>query len=278
MVALIVVAIFLWLRLGRTAKPPTHDQGSRQPSSQPFQSTSRQPGAPSAPEFRPIATAEPWRPSTYSPPPVRTPTRAPRRKSRPQAEIGPNSTLAFIDTETTGTSRDDRIVTLAIATMQASALQEGKFKLRTMHLVFNPLRPCHPQASAIHGWSDRTLARQPRFVDHADEIADRLAGADIWLMHNAAFDCRLLEQDFDALNRKLPTRPTFCTLRAARQKWPQQSNKLDYCVERIGLARAGKTHGALEDALLTAALFSFLHTGKRWKRLPEAHAPTNLVH
>lgn len=161
--------------------------------------------------------------------------------------------------------------------MQASALQEGKIRLRTMHLVFNPLRACHPEAAAIHGWSDRTLARQPRFADHAAEIADRLARADIWLMHNATFDCRLLEQDFLALSRALPTRPTFCTLRAARQKWPQQSNKLDLCVERIGLARAGNTHGALEDAFLTAALFSFLHTGKRWKRVPTAHAPTNFV-
>jgi len=222
--------------------------------------------------------AEPWRPPTYSSPRASPPTRAPRRKTRPQAEIGPNSTLAFIDTETTGISRDDRIVTLAIATMQASALREGKIRFRTKHLVFNPLRACHPEAAAIHGWSDRTLARQPRFADHATEIAGLLASADIWLMHNAAFDCRLLEQDFDALGRSLPTRPTFCTLRAARQKWPQQSNTLNHCLERIGLARAGKTHGALEDALLTAALFSFLHTGKRWKRLPEAHAPTNLVH
>ena len=147
-----------------------------------------------------------------------------------------------------------------------------------MHLIFNPLRACHPQATAIHGWSNQTLARQPRFADHAAEIADRLASADIWLMHNVAFDCRLLEQDFEALSRTLPTRPTFCTLRAARQKWPQQSNKLDHCVQRIGLSRDGSTHGALEDALLTAALFSFLHTGKRWKRLPAAHAPTNLVH
>lgn len=258
-----------------TSRPSASFAPPNRPSVERWRPTSYEPPAPPAVN-RP--SVEHWRRHVDSSPPARAPTRVARRKARPQAEIGPNSTLAFIDTETTGTSREDRIITLAIATMQASALQEGKIKLRTMHLVFNPLRPCHPQASAIHGWSDRTLARQPRFADHADEIADRLASADVWLMHNAAFDCRLLEQDFDALSRTLPTRPTFCTLRAARQKWPQQSNKLDYCVERIGLARAGNTHGALEDALLTAALFSFLHTGKRWKRLPEAHAPTNLVH
>ncbi len=270
--AFVIAAIYFWLR--RRDQRPAQDQTAKKVLSQSLAPAAPPPTSP--PVNRP--SVEPWRPSSDAAPPVRTVPRVSRRRTRPQAEIGPNSTLAFIDTETTGTTRDDRIVTLAIATMPASALQKGKFQLRTMHLIFNPSRACHPEATAIHGWSNQTLARQPRFADHAAEIADRLASADIWLMHNVAFDCRLLEQDFEALSRTLPTRQTFCTLRAARQKWPQQSNKLDHCVQRIGLSRTGSRHGALEDALLTAALFYFLHTGKRWKRLPAAHAPTNLVH
>lgn len=263
------VAIYWWLR--QSDKPQASDQTAPPPAPTVAPSAS-----PPVSDAAPVPSPEPWRPT----PPVTPPaprTRTPRSHSTPQAEIGPNATLAFIDTETTGTSRYDRIVTLGIATMQASDLQAGKFKLRTTHLVFNPMRPCHPMAASIHGWSDQTLARQPRFADHIADITDQLARADVWLMHNVPFDRRLLTQEFDALGRPLPTRPTYCTMRGAKQKWPGQSARLTDCAARIGLGRAGNTHGALEDALLTAALFSFLHTGKRWKRLPVVSGPTNLV-
>ena len=161
--------------------------------------------------------------------------------------------------------------------MQAADLREGKIKFKTTHLIFNPTRPCHPGATAVHGWSDHTLARQPRFADHIADIVERLERADVWLMHNVAYDRRLLMGEFDAISRSMPDRPTFCTMVEARSRWPGQSAKLGDCAARIGLARATRQHGALEDALLTAAIFSFLHTGKRWKRLPTAHGPTNLV-
>jgi DNA polymerase III epsilon subunit-like protein len=201
--ALLFAALFVWLL--RRAEPPPQDQVSPPPPPQP----PKQPAAP--PVHVPPVIAEPWRPPTPPPQPVRPPSRRSTSKSTREAEIGANSTLAFIDTETTGLSRDDRIVSLAIATMQAADLRKGKFKLKTVHLVFNPARPCHPRASAVHGWTDRTLARQPRFADHAAEIAECLARADVWLMHNVAYDRPLLTREFDAISRPILDRPTFCT-------------------------------------------------------------------
>jgi DNA polymerase III epsilon subunit-like protein len=121
------------------------------------------------------------------------------------------------------------------------------------------------------------LARQPRFRAHAEDVADRLARADVWLMHNRGFDRGFLEREFELAGRSFPDRPTYCTMRQARIQWPGQSARLDACAGRIGLGRASRSHGALEDALLTAAPFSFYHTGRRWKRLPEAGPPTNLI-
>ena len=193
-----------------------------------------------------------------------------------QPEINAGAVLAFIDTETTGLTRDDRIISLAIATLKAEDLQTNRFRLRTTHLIFNPGRRCHPRAAAVHGWDDRTLSKQARFGDHMKEVSRRLADADIWLMHNATFDRRFLTQEFDALGRALPKRPTFCTMVEARSRWPNQSARLDDCVGRIGLARRQRAHGALEDALLTAALFSFYQTGRKWKTIPTCSGPTNL--
>src|SRR5262245_57517456 len=96
-------------------------------------------------------------------------------------------------------------------------------------------------------------------------------------MHNRSFDRRFLESEFEISERAFPDRPTYCTMRQARVQWPRQSARLDACTGRIGLGRATRSHGALEDALLTAALFSFYHTGRKWKRLPQAGPPTNLV-
>lgn len=203
------------------------------------------------------------------------PRRARRRQSQP--EIQPDSILAFVDTETTGLGRSHRIVTLAIVMMNTSDLLGNRVGARTTHLIFNPDRSCDPGATAIHGWHDQVLARQPRFRAHADDVADRLASANVWLMHNRSFDRGFLEREFEFLGRPFPDRPTYCTMRQARIQWPGQSARLDACAGRIGLGRSGQRHGALEDALLTAALFSFYHTGRRWKRLPEAGPPTNLV-
>jgi len=54
------------------------------------------------------------------------------------------------DTETTGVSRADRVVSLAAIPLDAGLQPSGP----GVHLVFNPGRPSHPMARATHGLAD----------------------------------------------------------------------------------------------------------------------------
>jgi len=223
----------------------------------------------SAPQPAPITEAPP------SPPPPRRK----RRKSK-QARITAKSRLLFLDVETTGLSASDRIVSLGMARIGAADLLNSSgghtFNADIVHLVFNPGRPSHPAAQRVHGWSDDVLARQPQIAAHADTILEMLAGSDVWLAHNASFDLRFLAAEMNRIGRPLVNRPVFCTMEAAKSKWRGESARLDYCIARMGLQRSGERHGALEDAILCAALFMHFRTGQKLS-LPDCPGPLNLV-
>jgi DNA polymerase III epsilon subunit-like protein len=206
-----------------------------------------------------------------------------RRSRVAQARAGSDSKLAFLDVETTGFSGKDRVVTLGLFTVRAGdllqQLDRGSYALdgQTLHYVFNPERPNTAAAEATHGWEDKVLAHQPLFATEADRIYGGLAAADIWLAHNVAFDVRFITQEFERLGRSLPDRGKFCTMLEARERWPGRAARLETCIRRIGLSRGAKHHGALEDALLCAALYTFLETGNKWRRLPPCGLPTNYI-
>jgi DNA polymerase-3 subunit epsilon len=196
--------------------------------------------------------------------------------------VAPDKLVAFIDVETTGLTNDDRIVSIAVITMVEGALvggEAGRYELdaSVTHLVFNPQRPNNPAAQAVHGWTDEVLARQPLFARHAQTISERLASADLWVMHNVPFDSRCLRQEFERIGRPLPERREFCTMQAARRAWPGEPVRLDECSVRVGCHRAGPIHGAAEDALLAAALYLYFRTGRTGFQLPRVWAPTNYV-
>lgn len=152
----------------------------------------------------------------------------------------------------------------------------GGFAAETIHLVFNPERPSNPFAQRVHGWPDEVLARQSLFANHAPSVAEMLKRADVWIAHNLEFDLRFVRQEFRRLALPVPRRDRFCTMEHARQVWDGQSAKLDDCLKRIGLARAGKRHGALEDAILCAALYTQFQIGRTFREIPACGDPTNL--
>jgi len=201
-----------------------------------------------------------------------------RKQSTPEA----SERLLFLDVETTGLSRDDRIVSIGMVSVLAGDLinhagSDGyELAAKTMHLVFNPQRPSNPFAQRVHGWSDEVLARQNPFEAHASSVVEFLRRSDVWIAHNLAFDLRFVRQELRRLSLPVPRRSTFCTMEQAKVVWEGETAKLDQCVRRIGLARAGKRHGALEDALLCAALYTHYQLGKTFRGIPECGQPTNL--
>ena len=114
------------------------------------------------------------------------------------------------DTETTGCTGEDRVVSLGAVRLDA-ALDV----VATLHLVFAPGRPCHFGATRVHGMSDRFLARQPAFAAHAAEVARFFAGA-VACAHNLSFDRRMLGGEFARLGRPRPWEAEYCTLRRRR--------------------------------------------------------------
>lgn len=154
--------------------------------------------------------------------------------------------VVVFDTETTGCTAEDRVVSLGAVRLDSALEPEA-----TLHLVFRPGRSCHPMAARVHGLPDRFLALQPPFAAHAGEVADFFAGA-VACAHNLAFDRRMLGAEFDRLALSRPWREEFCTMRAWRRYRPGSRAGLAAAAAECGLSREGSLHGALEDAWLAA--------------------------
>lgn len=183
-----------------------------------------------------------------------------------------DSTRAWvIDTETTGLSVDDRIITLG-----AVELIGPRFTGNLVHLVFDPGRPSHFMARRAHGWADADLVGQDLFARHAGRLSDLFNGADLLVAHNMAFDSRFLNREFAAAGVPTLAVPCHCTMAEYKRRNAVRSARLDLCLEDLGLQRATALHGALEDAMLAACLHVDLAYGERLVFEAAAVGPTNL--
>jgi DNA polymerase-3 subunit epsilon len=167
--------------------------------------------------------------------------------------LTPNRPVIVFDTETTGCTGGDRVVSLGAVRLDSALEPEA-----TLHLVFAPGMRCHFGAYRVHGLSDAFLARQPAFAAHAEEIADFFGGA-IGCAHNLSFDRRMLGGEFDRLELPRPWSGEFCTMLGWRRHRPGERAGLAQASEACGLARETALHGALEDAWLAANILRALH-------------------
>ncbi|WP_458095041.1 3'-5' exonuclease [Roseomonas sp. WA12] len=161
--------------------------------------------------------------------------------------------VIVFDTETTGCTGQDRVVSLGAVRLDAALEPEA-----TLHLVFAPGMRCHFGAYRVHGMSDAYLARQPGFAAHAAEVADFFGGA-IGCAHNLSFDRRMLGGEFDRLGMPRPWSDEYCTMLAWRRHRPGERSGLAHASAACGLARETALHGALEDAWLAVNLLRTMH-------------------
>ncbi len=180
----------------------------------------------------------------------------PKKTAHAGAAKGGASRSIAIDVETTGIGPEHRIITIAAHRM-CFLEPTGE----SLYLIFNPERNSHPMAAKIHGWNDWVTRFQPFFFEHAAELAEFLSWGDTWIFHNASFDVSFLEREFGRACVPMPSRGKefFCTMLAARRRWPGQRASLDACAARIGARREGKHHDAFEDAFLALSLYRFFH-------------------
>jgi DNA polymerase-3 subunit epsilon len=166
--------------------------------------------------------------------------------------------IVFLDTETTGLTSEDRIVSFAGILLETADLPKGGAKIDLVHLIFNPGRRSHAMAKKAHGHADRTLERQNPFSAFASHIHGFIHEADLVVAHNADFDLRFLNRELTDAGLPIISRPSFCTFQA----WRKTGNgpaTLDAVAQQIGLARETKEHSPLEDSWLAMMVYLALH-------------------
>lgn len=168
--------------------------------------------------------------------------------------------IVFADVETTGLTREDRVVSLALISIDREALAQGEANARVTHLAFNPERKSHPRAAQVHGFSDDALARQDLFRDHAKDLRQWFEQGVMPVAHNAAFDRRFIDREFELAGLPAVSSRYYCTMREWRaQAEPGQSAALKAILPQLGLKRRADTHGAFEDAWLSMQVFRHLN-------------------
>jgi DNA polymerase-3 subunit epsilon len=179
--------------------------------------------------------------------------------------------ILFIDTETTGLTDQDRVVSAGFVLLrQVTWNSDGSARLdiSTTHLIFNPCRPSHIEALKIHGHTDWELQHQQLFSQNASDIASLFKSCRLVVGHNIAFDIAFLKREFDIAQINLPERPIYCTMRGSRASGLFRSAKLSEVAADIGLSRGTYHHGALEDAWLTMNIFLNLKVSPAIRSMP----------
>lgn len=106
------------------------------------------------------------------------------------------TSIIVLDVETTGKDRSrDQIVELCI--QGGLGVDAGVIAWR-----IKPSVPIHPEATAVHGITAEDVATCPTFAELAPRIAELLAGAEVIVGYNVAFDLDMIRAEFE--RAKLP--------------------------------------------------------------------------
>lgn len=154
--------------------------------------------------------------------------------------------FAVVDVETTGFSRNDRIIEIAVIRTDGSGRPIDEFVT-----LVNPNRDLG--ATHIHGIKARDVKHAPTFAEIAGDVLSRLAGA-VFVAHNVHFDYRFVLSELGRLKHELPEPPLLCTMQLARHIDPNiPGRKLEVCCRHFGIPHE-RSHSAYDDALATSKL------------------------
>ncbi|GGO49765.1 DEDDh family exonuclease [Streptomyces lasiicapitis] len=157
------------------------------------------------------------------------------------------SGYAVVDVETTGLSRDDRIISAAVYRLDATGEVEDHW-----YTLVNPQRD--PGPVWIHGLTSDKLADAPLFADIAEEFATRLADR-VLVAHNAVFDWSMIAREYARAERTAPVRQRLCTIALSKELGlPLPNHKLESLAAHFGVVQR-HAHHALDDARVLAEAF-----------------------
>lgn len=145
---------------------------------------------------------------------------------------------AVIDVETTGLRNSDRIIEIAVVSL------DNQFRVVDEYdTLVDPKRDVGP--TDIHGITPTMLSMAPVFGEIAGVLARRIVNKSL-VAHNVPFENRMLVSEFQRLGASMDPGDGICTLRHTREKLPTACRK--YGVE------PPHHHRALSDARATAEL------------------------
>lgn len=156
-----------------------------------------------------------------------------------------------VDVETTGLSaeRGDRVCEMGAVRLRGGAIVE------TYGTLINPEQPVSAGAFAVNGISPAMLEGAPFFSDVAAKIED-LMEKSIIVAYNAPFDLSFLRSEFRLAGRDGFSNQVVDALSLARQILPGLQSYRQENVARIAGVSFPVRHRALEDATVTAQLFT----------------------
>ncbi len=152
--------------------------------------------------------------------------------------------IAVVDTETSGTGPEDRILEFALVMMERQAHQT---RIVWGHSALHDEGPpSTPEAFAIHGITDQ----QRRGMMVPQEMMDHLKAADLVVAHNASFDRAMLRRTATWTN-DLPWR---CSVRQIN--WRREQVSFVGLSSLLGRYKIHRKigHRALDDAFGLAKL------------------------
>jgi DNA polymerase-3 subunit epsilon len=103
-----------------------------------------------------------------------------------------------LDTETTGISVKEGHRIVEIGCIELDNLIPTKKKF---HCYLNPERKVSEKALEVHGYTDKFLASQKKFLDVVDEFLEFIENKRL-IIHNADFDLNHLNNELAILGQK----------------------------------------------------------------------------
>jgi DNA polymerase III epsilon subunit family exonuclease len=156
------------------------------------------------------------------------------------------STFTAIDIETTGLSRWDRIIEIAVV-----KCKKRKIKKKYHSLIYTD-KKIGKEANAVHGISQEMLTGKPQIWEALRKVKS-IAGDTTIIAHNASFDRNFLLRAAKGCRIELANN-WLDTFTLARKLLPHmKSHKLEYVANELKLE--GSYHRALDDALMTAYVY-----------------------
>ena len=156
-----------------------------------------------------------------------------------------NTSTVFIDTETTGLSKTDQVIEIAVIDGLGAVLMDCRIR---------PTVPINPHAQAVHGISARNLASMPTWAHVHSRFQAVIEGKTV-VAFNASFDTAIISQTAAAFGLGVHFKRVECAMSlAADHLGAGRRISLANAAKAVGVTFDGSAHCAVVDIMATHKL------------------------